>query len=712
MDAATDVDLCSKSDSAGLIACGEVICTIAKESVGNRVEAEPESVRRCIEHLVADNITMAIDSSTEEADAVQPTAPDSLLGTQPTGTSCRNKWTEATIDAARDPDLAGWTVRTARTKRGQLYHVYISPGGEHREYSRIAALRCATGTLVKSRAATGSIGKYPNKRKIASRAARDGKEQTGDGRPIYSLDPRRAYFGPKVPSCAAIPAGDDLPGWMVERASTVDGVNFIMYRDPNGECYGSRGAALRKTGQLFISRTESQIIRLTEQNRLLQQELLARPIVLSRALWERIERSQRAPRVFAPGEFERIINDRFTPTAIARMNAAVDAEGRVGRRVVVLDLFCGCGGLSLGVQATGFPHVMGIDENAASISSYRENRCGARSLEQRLRAGDALCWREALQTARLVGQDAASELVIIASPPCQPYSKHGSHASGPADDRDGLPILVEMILAMRPLIVLVENVVTMIKGEFEQHVKTTLSALAQAGYSIDATDHACADHGVPQMRKRTILAIVRRSTADGSFAVPPNITYKVGCSLGERSSLVRPIDAIDEPGFWTGKCPADLVIDLPTLKSRTRLASNAHLTATVHPFMLAPTLITSSLRSNTYNRLIAAPIEESQRRGLIHADMRMLHNRHGLLLQTFPPGFKLYGNLHLQALQVGNAVPPMFAYDMGVGLTSFLSQCFAASSETALGPKMRYHAMDIAKCIPTLKRAIAPLVAA
>jgi hypothetical protein len=51
-----------------------------------------------------------------------------------------------------------------------------------------------------------------------------------------------------------------------------------------------------------------------------------------------------------------------------------------------------------------------------------------------------------------------------------------------------------------------------------------------------------------------------------------------------------------------------------------------------------------------------------------YGDLRMMQREHGLRLQSFPPGFTLYGNQNLMAEQIGNAVPPLLAYDVGNAL--------------------------------------------
>lgn len=103
---------------------------------------------------------------------------------------------------------------------------------------------------------------------------------------------------------------------------------------------------------------------------------------------------------------------------------------------------------------------------------------------------------------------------------------------------------------------------------------------------------------------------------------------------------------------------------------------------------------------NSYHRLIAIP-KDREPSDLLYSDARLLHSRHVLLLQTFPRNFKLYGNLSEHSRQIGNAVPPMFAYDVAFGIKSLLGQ---------VGGHMRYDASGIVACLTVLKSTITQLV--
>ena len=109
---------------------------------------------------------------------------------------------------------------------------------------------------------------------------------------------------------------------------------------------------------------------------------------------------------------------------------------------VVLDLFAGCGGLSLGFEAAGY-RTIGYECEAAAVDTYNKNLSGS-------------CICDFLS----VGYNYA-EIdkigIVIGGPPCQPFSRIGNQM-GVEDARDGFPIFIDAIKRIQPKIFLFENV--------------------------------------------------------------------------------------------------------------------------------------------------------------------------------------------------------------------------------------------------------------
>ena len=101
----------------------------------------------------------------------------------------------------------------------------------------------------------------------------------------------------------------------------------------------------------------------------------------------------------------------------------------------MLDLFAGCGGLSLGFEAAGFKTI-GYEMEPNAAETYRQNLIGD-------------CKTERLNT--LFKYPKAQ--IIIGGPPCQPFSV-GGNQKGIEDARDGFPIFIDAVKKMQPKVFL------------------------------------------------------------------------------------------------------------------------------------------------------------------------------------------------------------------------------------------------------------------
>src|SRR5580698_4788844 len=106
---------------------------------------------------------------------------------------------------------------------------------------------------------------------------------------------------------------------------------------------------------------------------------------------------------------------------------------------VVLDLFAGCGGLSLGFEAAGYKSI-GFEMDNSAVETYRKNL-----------KGDCI-------TVKLApGFDYPEAEIIIGGPPCQPFSV-GGHQKGIEDARDGFPVFIDAVKKVKPKFFMFENV--------------------------------------------------------------------------------------------------------------------------------------------------------------------------------------------------------------------------------------------------------------
>ena len=96
---------------------------------------------------------------------------------------------------------------------------------------------------------------------------------------------------------------------------------------------------------------------------------------------------------------------------------------QITEKEIVLDLFAGCGGLSLGFEAAGYKTI-GYEMETAAVATYQINLKGE-------------CFAVKLD----LDFEYPKAEIIIGGPPCQPFSV-GGHQKGIEDARDGFPILL------------------------------------------------------------------------------------------------------------------------------------------------------------------------------------------------------------------------------------------------------------------------------
>ena len=166
----------------------------------------------------------------------------------------------------------------------------------------------------------------------------------------------------------------------------------------------------------------------------------------------------------------------------------------------VVDLFCGCGGLSLGFAMAGFDIVAAYDNWKAALDTYRLNFKHKSAL---------LDLKDVEHSIDVIRQDKPD--MIIGGPPCQDFS-----SAGKRDEDNGRGDLTvcysEIIARVRPQWFVMENVERIMKTDKLKQAKTIFR---QAGYGMTQMVLDASLCNVPQKRKRFILI-------DWQFGTPPH----------------------------------------------------------------------------------------------------------------------------------------------------------------------------------------------
>lgn len=189
--------------------------------------------------------------------------------------------------------------------------------------------------------------------------------------------------------------------------------------------------------------------------------------------------------------------DRFHPDrARTTMTAMSEGSCKPGTKpdLVAVDLFCGAGGLTRGLEKAGIRVALGVDCDPACAFPFEYNNQAAFALKsvEDLRKGDLT---DAFDNARFT--------VLAGCAPCQPFSKYRLGKGDESDHRwHLLKHFQRLATAVSPTLVTMENVPRLM----EQKIFTDfVHALKRAGYFVSYESVRCADYGVPQQRERLVL---------------------------------------------------------------------------------------------------------------------------------------------------------------------------------------------------------------
>lgn len=349
-----------------------------------------------------------------------------------------------------------------------------------------------------------------------------------------------------------------------------------------------------------------------------------------------------------------------------------------------VDLFCGAGGLSLGLARAGFTVVAAADSDAAALQTHEAN------LGPLTFCGDLADTSAFIQFMDERGLRRAE--LVAGGPPCQPFSRAGSSkirslvSTGkrePVDRRAELwRSYIEVVEHLRPSVVLLENVPDMARWNDGAVLLGVMQALRESGYEPHARVLDAFRYGVPQHRARLFIVATRSRPftwpreqrrqptlrdAIGDLPRVPGGSTKLSLSYngpstafqraarrgvpkGERGFIhdhwTRGVRADDEEAFRLLK-PGGTYKDLPKRLQRYR--------ADIFDDKY------KRLAWDQLSRTITAHIARDGYWYIHPSQHRTLSIREAARVQTFPDWFRFAGHPTTQFRQIGNAVPPALA---------------------------------------------------
>lgn len=369
------------------------------------------------------------------------------------------------------------------------------------------------------------------------------------------------------------------------------------------------------------------------------------------------------------------------------------------KKLKVIDLFCGVGGLSYGFAHDDNFEIVAANEilpnmakayslNHPTVKVYIEDvkDFGAEKVEKDLNV------------------KAAEIDVIVGGPPCQGYSTVGKRL---IDDPRGklFQEYYRVLKEFNPRFFLFENVKGLLSMQKGELLKTIVSLFESLGYEVQCELLNAADYGAPQIRQRVII---------------------VGSKLGTNFQYPKPTHRNSEPtiGFFKNDLKPHLTLeeaisDLPFIKSgeesfeyalepqnefqkmmrvnapekltdQNAPNNNARLVKMMKllpdggtPEDLPKELRPTSGYKNTYCRLwwnrpsitITRNLSTPSSSRCIHPKApRALTTREGARIQCFPDSYQFYGSRSDRNLQIGNAVPTFLSNALAGAILSNFQQ--------------------------------------
>ncbi|NLF41735.1 MAG: DNA cytosine methyltransferase [Bacteroidales bacterium] len=341
----------------------------------------------------------------------------------------------------------------------------------------------------------------------------------------------------------------------------------------------------------------------------------------------------------------------------------------------IVDLFCGCGGLSLGFLRAGFNIVLGVDIDKAAVRSFKENHPSSCVL-----CTDITTVQDQ-EILKIIGPKKID--LIIGGPPCQGLSLSGPRKMN--DPRNGLFYsYVRMTKLLNPKAFVLENVpglLSLYKGQIKDAIFKEFQGL---GYQISSQVLLAADFGVPQTRKRVFFVGTKSTSRQFKFPFPKH--YPEGNLLGLPRYITceEAINDLPPLEYSIGESPSDYYLPpqnqfqekmrecSPLLWNHVGTKHSDHVKQIISlvpdggnykdlPEELRKTRNFNIAWTRYHSKKPAYTIDTGHRHYFHYQYNRVPTVREHARLQTFPDRFIFYGNKSEQNRQVGNAVPPLLA---------------------------------------------------
>ncbi|MBR4676069.1 MAG: DNA cytosine methyltransferase [Victivallales bacterium] len=311
----------------------------------------------------------------------------------------------------------------------------------------------------------------------------------------------------------------------------------------------------------------------------------------------------------------------------------------------VVSYFCGCGGLDLGFRGDFTYHGENYIKLPFDIRIAYDNepRC-VETYNDYFGDGSA-CVQD---LAQIKAKDVPKADILIGGFPCQEFSSCGPLGGLEVERGRLYQTLINYMQVHHPKVVIGENVINLERMSKGAVLETIKSDLTNAGYKVEVWKMFAPDYGIPQRRTRLIFVCVRNDIFERfGFPIKPSPCF---------SDNYRSIE-------WAIGDLIDVTDESIPNQSQYFGASKAKKGNGQGDESNKKDSPAYTIRANPKSRV------------QFHYSLpRRLTVRECARIQTFPDDFKFKFSQTVSISQIGNAVPPLLAYQVAQSIADFMNK--------------------------------------
>jgi len=319
------------------------------------------------------------------------------------------------------------------------------------------------------------------------------------------------------------------------------------------------------------------------------------------------------------------------------------------KKLTVIDLFCGCGGMSKGLTDAGLNIIAGIDIWDKAVQNYNKN------FEHKAYCED-LTQLPPEKFNELYNKNNEIVDLIVGGPPCQSFSIAGKRDKN--DPRNALFMeYVKYLDYFKPKAFIMENVIGMLskKTEGSENVIDIIMENLNKNYNCIITKLYASDFEVPQNRRRVIIIGIRKD-----LNILPTEPIPIISSVNDRipvKNILLAKEDIDKKYYLSEKALIGIQ-NKKELSKQKGLGFGAQFLNFDKPSYTIP----ARYWKDGYDALVKYNEKEIRRLTVIELKR----------IQTFPDEYILEGSKKDIIMQIGNAVACKFAYYLGLHIIFLL----------------------------------------